>query len=78
MNMNICLIIMTCALAITVIFDLIEGSKRRERKKKIMQEKREWGRIMYTKGYKDCKSGKDFNPFQTAESIKRSTIMDEL
>lgn len=67
---NIWIIIMTCALASMVIFDMIESSKRRERKKKIMLEKKEWGRLMYTKGYKDGKSGKDFNPFQSAESKK--------
>ena len=69
MSINIWHIITICALAIVIIFDLIESSKRRERKKKLLQEKEEWGRLMYTKGYKDGKAGKSCNPPQTMEDL---------
>jgi hypothetical protein len=40
--------------------------------------KEAWGQLMYTKGYKDMRDGKRFNPDQTYETIQLEEMVERI
>lgn len=42
------------------------------------QAKEAWGKLMYTKGYKDMMGGKRFNPDQTFDTIQLEEMVERV